>query len=503
MSSLVVRRARRVPLPPAPAAPDGRADGAATVPDDLVDVRVEDGVITSIVPSDAHGSAGPASGVDTVVDADGRWLTPGLWDQHVHLGQWAGLPSRLDLSATRDHREAVATVADAVLAGRPVVGQGMRAGTWARPGTVAELDAVSGAVPVVLVNADFHHAWLNSAALAGLGLPLRDGMVSETEWYAAYARLGRLVPPPTVDDYRVALMAAAAKGVVGLVDLEVGTTASEWVERWHRGCDLIRVRWGVYADGLAGLGPLRTGDPLPGADERLTMGPLKIISDGSLGTRTAWCCEPYADTGSFGAPNQTDDELRELLAQGRARGLEVATHAIGDRALASALAAYEATGARGSIEHAQLVRREDVPRLARLGLRASVQPAHLLDDRDLSERVWPGRGERCFAFRWMLAAGVELAFGSDAPVAPLDPWLAIAAACRRSADEREEWAPSQALTAAEALAVSVDGRRIAVGEPGDLVLLERNPLASTADELRTMPVALTVVGGRLVWGEGT
>lgn len=487
MSSLIVRRARRVPLDVPPGQPGQPVE-------ELVDVVIEDGVISAVVPAGLGTTAAPVE----IVDADGRWLLPGLWDQHVHLGQWAGVPSRLDLSAARSVPEVLARVAEAARAGRAVVGQGMRAGMWTRRGTVAELDSVSGQVPVVLVNADFHHAWLNSVALRGLDLAPREGVVSENEWYGAYSRLDRIVPAPTVADHRAALLAAAAKGVVGLVDLEVGTTASEWVERWHQGCDLLRVRWGVYADGLADLGPLRTGDPLPEADPRLTMGPLKIISDGSLGTRTAWCCEPYADTNSFGAPNQSEDELRALLAEGHARGLEVATHAIGDLALASALAAYEATGARGSIEHAQLVRREDVPRLARLGLRASVQPAHLLDDRDLAERVWPGRAERCYAFRWMLEEGVELALGSDAPVAPLDPWLAIAAAVHRGADAGEPWVPTQALRPREALAASVDGRRVGPGGPGDLVLVDRDPLASAPADLRTMPVALTVVAGGVV-----
>ena len=95
-----------------------------------------------------------------------------------------------------------------------------------------------------------------------------------------------------------------------------------------------------------------------------------------------------------------------------------------------------------------MVGRDDVRRMAELGVRASVQPAHLLDDRDLTELVWPGRAERCFAFRWMLDDGVELALGSDAPVSPLDPWLAIAAAVHRSADERDPWHGEQALTAA-------------------------------------------------------
>jgi predicted amidohydrolase YtcJ len=203
------------------------------------------------------------------------------------------------------------------------------------------------------------------------------------------------------------------------------------------GCVLLRVRWATYADTLDEViaEGLRTGDPLPGCDDRATMGPLKIISDGSLNTRTAWCVEAYSDAHRLehprGQPNLSGDDLRHLLRRAHSAGLEVATHAIGDAAVAEALDAYADTGAIGSIEHAQLVGRDDVRRMAELNVRASVQPAHLLDDRDLTELAWPGRAERCFAFRWMLDEGVELALGSDAPVSPLDPWLAIAAAVHR------------------------------------------------------------------------
>jgi predicted amidohydrolase YtcJ len=232
------------------------------------------------------------------------------------------------------------------------------------------------------------------------------------------------------------------------------------------------------------------------------MGPLKIISDGSLNTRTAWCCEEYADGSGVGAPNQTSAELAGLLGRAHAHGLEVATHAIGDHALDDALSAYDITGAGGSIEHAQLVRREAVSAMARLHLRASVQPAHLLDDRDVTEELWPDRAERCFAFRWMVDAGVQVVLGSDAPVSPLDPWLAIAAAVHRSADDRPPWHAEQALSAREALAASVDGHgSVHAGMPADLVLLDAEPLAehydtaAAAQALRTMPVALTLVAG--------
>jgi predicted amidohydrolase YtcJ len=346
--------------------------------------------------------------------------------------------------------------------------------------------------------------------------------VFEAEWFAAYGRLVTLVGAEQTSPaaYRRTLEAAAALGVTGIVDFEFSGGAADWAERFADGCDLLRIRMATYGDGLdevLGLG-LRTGDPLPGctlpgAAGSVTMGPLKVISDGSLNTRTAWCCEPYADGSGLGAANQTADELRELMVRARAGGLEVATHAIGDAAVREAMDCYTATGAAGSIEHAQLIRRDDVRRMAGLGLRASVQPAHLLDDRDATEKVWPDRGDRSFALRWMLDDGVTLALGSDAPVSPLDPWLAMAAAVHRSGDERDAWHPEQAISPREALAASVDGAgTVRSGSPADLALLDADPLpsgdpgdpgdpadtAAQAAALRAMTVSATWVGGSLV-----
>ena len=498
MSHLLIRGARLVPVREGDVAPDHP-----------VDVLVHAGRVVGVGPEVDR----PAGAEE--VTADGRWLIPGLWDQHVHLGQWTLASQRVDASAVRSPEEATALVAERVTAepGRPVITWGHRPGVWAREGTVAELDQVSGVTPVVLIAGDGHHGWLNSAALAALGLGERDDVVRENEWFAAYDLLTHLVGDDghAPNAYRQTLDAAAAQGVVGLVDFEFMGGIDDWVERWSNGCDRLRVRVATYADRLEEVieARLRTGDPLAETDQRLTMGPLKIISDGSLNTRTAWCCEPYADGAQLsqptGAANLTEAELTALLARAHMSGLEVATHAIGDAAVTAALDAYAATGARGSIEHAQLIGRDDVRRLAQLDLRASVQPGHLLDDRDLTELIWPGRGDRSFAFRWMLDDDVRLCFGSDAPVSPLDPWLAMAAAVHRSADDRPAWHPEQAVTVREALAASVDGQpMVGVGSPGDLVLLDGDPLAPRADPasaakgLRDMSVALTVVGGRVV-----
>jgi predicted amidohydrolase YtcJ len=149
----------------------------------------------------------------------------------------------------------------------------------------------------------------------------------------------------------------------------------------------------------------------------------------------------------------------------------------------------------------------DTVRMSRLAVTASVQPAHLIDDRDVTHRCWPDREDRCYMLRTLLDAGARLAFGSDAPVAPLDPWLAMAAAVHRSGDEQEPWNPAESLTPAQALAASTDSAHtVGVGTPGDLVLLDSDPLAPAEDTaaaartLRDMQVAATVLAGRPTHG---
>lgn len=511
-SGLLLRDVRLVPVgEPGGTGPAGRAG-------EPVDVRVRDGVVTEIGP-DLRGAGADAD--EPVLDLDGRFLIPGLWDAHVHVDQWAATLTRLDTAGADDPTEAVDRV-DAALRTRPaeragevLVGFGHRTALWPRPATVAELDAVSGPTPVVLISGDAHNGWLNTAALRRLGLPNRDGLVEEREWFDLLPRLDALTGPV---DHTRAFGVAPSRGVVGMVDMEFGGPFAAWPDlaaRCPGGRPPLRVRactYPTHLDDALGRG-LRTGDPIEGTGGRVHMGPLKIISDGSLGTRTAWCHQPYADgrpEAPRGVRNYETEELAGLLGTAVAHGLEVAVHAIGDAAVGAALDALEATGARGSIEHAQLIDLADVPRMARLGVTASVQPAHLLDDRDMTATCWPDRADRSFALASMAAAGVPLALGSDAPVAPMDPWLAMAAAVHRSADERAAWNPAEALTPAQALAASTDGHgTVRVGSPADLAVLDADPLGAVVDPadprtaataaagLREMRVAATVVGGEV------
>lgn len=502
---MLLRDARLVALTdPAP----GSAPGSGS--SGRVDVRVADGRVVEVGPGLVSRPGEPS------YDLGGGWLMPGLWDQHVHLGQWTLASARLDLGPARSSADAVAMVRERLeqWPDVPVIGWGHRPTAWPEVPVVSDLDAIETDQPIVLIAGDGHHGWLNTTALHVLALPTREDVVSEAEWFMAYGRLAAVLGTDGTgpDAYRRSMEAALAQGVVGLVDLEFSGGVADWAARWAGGADLLRIRHACYADGLDDVlaRGLRSGDPLDpslAGGDRLTMGPLKIISDGSLNTRTAWCCEPYAEKAvagfEEGQPNQTPEELRALLARAAAGDLDVAVHAIGDRAVTEALAAFEETGARGGIEHVQLTTRDDVRRMAGLGVRASVQPAHLIDDRDVTERLWPGRAERCFPLRWMLDDGVEVVLGSDAPVSPLDPWLAVAAAVHRSGDEREAWHPEQSITAREALAASTDGwGTVAVGHPADLVWLDADPLAGDSDPAHAARLRGFADHVRAVWVAG-
>jgi len=245
VSSLFIHQARLVPMAGRPA-----SVGSFDVP---VDVRIEGDRVVEMAPRLRAVAA------DEVVHAEGRWLLPGLWDQHVHMGQWAATASRLDLSSTTSPEDAVRLVGAEVGArrgkadGTVLQGFGHRTAAWDRQPTVAELDAVTGEVPVVLISGDAHHGWLNSAALRLLDVPPREGIVEENEWFPVFARLDEVTT--TAEGRRTAytkvLEAALRRGVVGVRDMEWADNATDWAQRSAEGLAVLRVRTATYAVGLA------------------------------------------------------------------------------------------------------------------------------------------------------------------------------------------------------------------------------------------------------------
>jgi predicted amidohydrolase YtcJ len=469
---------------------NARVDGT------VVDVLIGGGTITAIGPDLPTPSGAP------VVDLGGQSLVPGLWDNHVHFSQWSLQRQRLDVSTAESAAAVAAIVADAVAAGAaddPIVGVGFRDGLWPDAPTVAPLDAAAGERAVVLVSGDLHTTWLNSAALRLYGHSGHPtGVLVEDDAFEIVRRINT-TPDARLDAWAdSAAVQAAARGVVGIVDLEMDWNLDTWVRRIAGGTDSLRVEFGVYPQHLAsavGLG-LRTGQA---HGDLLTVGRLKVLTDGSLNTRTAYTYDEYP--GLEGQPHSRGlltiqpDDLLALMREAAAAGLESTVHAIGDHANTVALDAFEAIGMPGRIEHAQLVHSDDIPRFAELGVVASVQPDHALDDRDVADHYWAGRTGRAFALRSLLDAGAQLALGSDAPVSPLDPWVSIAAAVKRTRPGGEEWHPEQSITVGEALAASVR-TRVAVGQPADLAVLPVEPGSAASDDLGTMPVSATLLGGR-------
>ncbi|WP_227497272.1 amidohydrolase [Planctomonas psychrotolerans] len=475
-----------------------------------VDLFIEDGVLTRAAPSGAGapGSADGSTGVE-VRHLDGRHVVPGLWDNHVHFTQWTLTRRRLTLESATSAAEVARLVGERVASrvdpdGMPVVGYGFRDALWPDVPTAALLDSVAESVPVVLVSGDVHSCWLNTAALRVFGYPSGEGasgLLREEDSFEIVRRLQE-VAAPTVDRWAAeAATEAASRGVVGVVDMEMRWNLDDWVRRIGGGTVDLRVEFGTYRaelDRAIGMG-LRSGQVVDGTDGLLTVGPFKVITDGSLNTRTAFCFDEYPGMGGSPDPKGLltvpPDELVEAMSRATAGGLRCAVHAIGDHANRLALDAFEATGATGSVEHAQLLTEEDIPRFAALGVAASMQPDHALDDRDVADAYWTGRTHLAFPVASLLRSGARVVLGSDAPVSPLDPWITMAAAVWRTRHGLPAWHGEQAIDVAAALAAS-SRHAVTVGAPADLVVLDADPYTASIETFRSMPVAATLLGGR-------
>lgn len=470
--------------------------------DEPVDVHIADGLVVDIAPARAL----PRRGL--VLEADGHWLIPGLWDHHVHVVQWALVAQRVPLGSTTSaaHAAAVMGAAEPLPDGRRI-GTGFRDALWPDTPSLAVLDAATGETPTYLINADVHSVWLNSAALRREGFePDGVGILREELAFEISRRLNAV--PADVADPLVARMAddAASRGVVGIVDLDMAWNEEAWVRRVAAGFDALRVSFGIYPEFLdrAVAEGLQTGDIARGGGSDLVrVGALKVITDGSLGTRTAACSHAYpGDPHNHGVITVDTATLVDLMTRATGAGIASAIHAIGDVANSHALDAFTATGAWGTIEHAQLVAHADIPRFARLGIGASVQPEHALDDRDLTDTIWAEQTAQPYPLRALADSGAALLFGSDAPVSPLDPWAAMASAVFRTRDGREPWQPHQRLTPATALSASTRGgsatpARLEPGDVADLAVVGHDPLRADEASMRTMPVHATLLAGRL------
>jgi predicted amidohydrolase YtcJ len=458
-------------------------------------------------------------------------VTPGFVDGHTHFAMWALGRRRVTLVGARTRAEAIARVAGGAPSQGWVLGHGWDANGWSeRPDRYA-LDRVH-ASPVYLDSLDVHAAWVNSAALAVArvtratpdppgGRIVRDAAGDPTGLLLerAVELVARVLPSPSAeildDALRDAQVEAHRLGVTGIHDVE---DARAWggFRRLEEAGDLrLRVLFHPPVAALPDL--VRRGQRSGTGSRWLGMGGVKLFLDGSLGSRTAWMLEPYERSRDRGMPVADEREAAAAMRLAASNGIAVTAHAIGDAAVRRALDLVESlprAAVPHRIEHVQCIHPDDLARAARSGIVASMQPAHLLTDIPLIERHWGRRGRGAYAFRSLLRRGTTLVFGSDVPVASVDPREGVyAAMVRRAADgsPREGWRAEERLgfeevvrayTAEAARAAGSDRRlgRLAPGMEADLVAWEVDPAVERGDgeAFRAGRAALTVVGGRVV-----
>jgi predicted amidohydrolase YtcJ len=505
---------------------------------------VIDGTTLALVGTDEDARKANA---EQVVDAGGRLIVPGFTDAHVHFREGGFGLASVQLRDARTREDFVARIkafAATVPAGTWITGGNWDHSLWGGELPTREwIDAATPDHPVWINRLDGHMSLANSVALklAGVtratkdvagGAIVRDrrgeptGVLKDN----AMALVDAAVPAPSVEMKDRALLAAMKyvneQGVTSVHNM--GTWDD--VDTFARAAKAKTLTTRVYAvtplDQWEKLRDAVAAKTYGGADGRgdewLRVGGLKGFIDGSLGSHTAAFEEPFADAPSDrGLLVNPPEKMYEWISGADQAGLHVMVHAIGDRAIAMLLDIYErvakedgARERRFRVEHTQHLREQDIPRFARLGVIASMQPYHVIDDGRWAEQFIGKRIATTYAFRSLLDNKARLAFGSDWFVAPATPLEGIyAAVTRRTLDDKnpDGWVPAQKITVEEALrAYTVGGAyasfdesrkgTLSAGKLADLVIVDRDLFKIPPEEIRNAKVLTTVVGGKVVSG---
>ncbi|HEY2961489.1 MAG TPA: amidohydrolase [Pyrinomonadaceae bacterium] len=481
------------------------------------------------------------------IDAKKRLLLPGFNDAHTHFLSGGFQLSSVDLRDAGSPQEFAARIkafAQKLPQGRWVTGGDWDHERWpdAKLPTKELIDSFTPDTPIFVNRLDGHMALANSLALklAGVtrqtldppgGVIVRDKSGEPTGVLkdAAQSFVWKVIPPATFEERleaaRAATNYAAKLGVTSVQDMSAGTDVGVYQTLLDRG----ELKTRIYA-----VSPLpqwerlaRTGVRAHFGSEMLRVGGLKGFADGSLGSTTALFYEPYRDdpstNGIAGDEMYPEGAMLERVREADRAGLQILIHAIGDRANDLILSVYEQVerengqrDRRFRIEHAQHLRPQDIPRFARDGVIASMQPYHAIDDgRWAEKRIGRERAKTTYTFRSLLDSGATLAFGTDWTVAPLNPLLTIyAAVTRRTIDGKNSkgWVPEQKISVEETVRAYTAGSAyaefqesvkgtISTGKLADLVLLSRDIFKIDPKEIENVKVVLTMVDGRVVYEE--
>ncbi len=486
-----------------------------------------------------------------VIDAAGKLLLPGFDDAHCHFLSGGLQLDAIELNDATSAGEFARRIGER--AKTTPKGEWILAGNWdetkwtpAEFPTKELIDPLTHEVPVFVSRYDGHMGLANSAALRAAGITaqtpdppggviVRDAKGNPTGALkdAAQDLMLNAIPSPTTEQ-RVhlalrALAHAASLGVTSCQNMDNGDNQTyKDLEAFGLLQEQGKLTMRLYVapsivdwEDQAKIGVRHAwGSPF------LRIGALKGYADGSLGSRTAYFFESFSDTpgnrGLLSGQMQPPAVMRERMLKADAAGLQVCTHAIGDQGIsiildfyADIVKAHGPADRRFRIEHAQHVAAKDFDRFAQLGVIASMQPYHAIDDGRWAEgRLGHDRASRTYAFRTFLDHGVRLAFGTDWPVAPLNPMLGLYAAVTRATLDGKNpkgWFPEQKLTVAEAVQAYTMGSAyaefqehekgsISVGKLADMVILSDDVFTIDPVKIRDVMVLKTFVGGKLVWG---
>lgn len=485
-----------------------------------------------------------APGGARVLELGGRTVTPGLIDAHSHLAGLGAALAQVDLVGTSSYREVVDLVREAAAeapAGSWIRGRGWDQNDWPTTDFPTHHD-LSEAVPdhpVWLTRIDGHAALVNRRAMEILDIapgtedPSGGRFLRDAEGRPTGVLIDRAmdvvagrIPDPGPEERRRRLRRAAehavALGLTTVTDMGVDqATIDDY--RALRDAGELPLRAALFlTDDDALLESWFARGPEDGPDRRLLVRGVKMYADGALGSRGAALVEPYSDdSGNVGLLITGEERIRRVAEDALGAGFQLAVHAIGDRGNLVVLDGLEAAfggeprpDVRFRLEHAQIMRPQDVDRAARLGVVFSYQPTHATSDMPWApDRVGEARLDGAYAWRRALEAGGRLALGSDFPVESADPRLGLYAAVSRQDLEGEPaggWLPDQRLSRAEALrGFTLDAAwslflerevgSLEAGKRADLVVFARDPMEVSAEEIPRVPVDLTLVDGRVVY----